>query len=56
MIPSRTATYLTISHTRPSAGRASSLSNVGALPTNSQQSVLRKPLHTATMLNGYLTI
>jgi len=59
MIATRPGRYLTISHPRPSACRASWLPNVGALPTNdgnSEQRELRKPLHTDTMLNSYVRI
>ncbi len=54
-----TGRCVTPSDSRPSAYRASWLPNVGALPTNdahSKRSVLRKPIHTDTMLNSYVTI
>jgi hypothetical protein len=48
-----------MSRPRPSSCRAFWLPNFGALPTgdgNSEQRVLRKPIHTDTMLNSYVRI
>ena len=59
MIANRTGSYLTMSQPRPGARRAPWSPNVGALLTNdghSEQRVLPKPLHTNTILNGYVTI